>query len=253
MQKSVGSKEKGAQSKSKGSKILSKQDDKGLVKEQGNAAHKDEKGKEKRSPAEGKDHKKEQKQDKQKKTSLQRKGKPKETKHKSHEQKKGSGSVEKLKQKRSTVKSKVLAPKGKQGRIGRNLTENGREERETKKELSSFFSRSNGVREVQGRVSSQTAKACHSKGETQETKKNACITCEQDIGKERVDSLVTKPTTSGKASKPVQEQIDGQLKKTQPEELDKVIGGGAYYHDEGQDDTIEDAPSLKRIFMPPSE
>ncbi|KIH59036.1 hypothetical protein ANCDUO_10747 [Ancylostoma duodenale] len=99
-EKSVGSKEKGAQSKSKVSKILSKQDDKGLVKEKGDAAQKDEKGKEKRSPAESKDRKKEQKQDKQKKSMVLRKGKPKETKHKPYEQKKGGGSVEKPKQKK---------------------------------------------------------------------------------------------------------------------------------------------------------
>ncbi|EYB96426.1 hypothetical protein Y032_0150g2747 [Ancylostoma ceylanicum] len=114
IQKSVGSKEKVNQSKSKQSKVTSKQDDKGLVKEQTNAAQKEEKGKGKRPHVESKDRKKEQKQDKQKKSPVQKKGKPKETKHKAHEQKKGGESVEKPKQKKSTAKSKILPPKGKQ-------------------------------------------------------------------------------------------------------------------------------------------
>ncbi|KAK6739330.1 hypothetical protein RB195_021017 [Necator americanus] len=60
-------------------------------------------------------------------------------------------------------------------------------------------------------------------------------------------------TKTSKSENVIADNMHDNMQPTQPEEFDKVATGGAYYLDEGQDETIEDAPSLKRIYLPPSE
>ncbi|ETN86033.1 hypothetical protein NECAME_06108 [Necator americanus] len=62
-----------------------------------------------------------------------------------------------------------------------------------------------------------------------------------------------KKKTTSKSENVIADNMHDNMQPTQPEEFDKVATGGAYYLDEGQDETIEDAPSLKRIYLPPSE